>query len=195
MATYPVLEGKNAVLFERLLENAKKEPAQLIPYQTSLSYDPKRDTDSTTTKMGNVPTASNIETDLEVEFLNAISKAADDIYDSLYFNKKIEVWKVHLDRVRSDGKVYAEYMRGIVSEDSNDNDADDHSTRDATFTIDGVAKRGWTDLPADIKEEIDYVFRDLAKIADGGEGSGEAFKDDDRGIGANEKEEATNLAN
>lgn len=188
MATYPVLEGKNAVLFERLLENAKKEPAQLIPYQTSLSYDPKRDTDSTTTKMGNVPTASNIETDLEVEFLNAISKAADDIYDSLYFNKKIEVWKVHLDRVRSDGKVYAEYMRGIVSEDSNDNDADDHSTRDATFTIDGVAKRGWTDLPADIKEEIDYVFRDLAKIADDGEGSGEAFKDDDRGIGANEKE-------
>ena len=155
MATYPVLEGKNAVLFERLLENAKKEPAQLIPYQTSLSYDPKRDTDSTTTKMGNVPTASNIETDLEVEFLNAISKAADDIYDSLYFNKKIEVWKVHLDRVRSDGKVYAEYMRGIVSEDSNDNDADDHSTRDATFTIDGVAKRGWTDLPADIKEEIE----------------------------------------
>ena len=66
---------------------------------------------------------------------NHASKAADDIYDSLYFNKKIEVWKVHLDRVRSDGKVYAEYMRGIVSEDSNDNDADDHSTRDATFTI------------------------------------------------------------
>ena len=58
-----------------------------------------------------------------------------------------------------------------------------------------MAKRGWTDLPADIKEEIDYVFRDLAKIANDGEGSGETFKDDDRGIGANAKEEATNPAN
>lgn len=187
MATYPVMEGKNAVLFERLLENARKEPAQLIPYQTSLSYDPKRDTDSTTTKMGNVPTASNIETDLEVEFLNAISKAADDVYDSLYFNKKIEVWKVHLDRVRSDGKVYAEYMQGIVSEDSNDNDPDDHSTRDVTFTIDGVAKRGWVTLPPEIKEEIDYVFRGLAQLkGDDDNGEGEAFADGDRGAGANE---------
>lgn len=188
MAKYPVMEGKNAVLFERLLENAKNEPAQLIPYQTSLSYDPKRDTDSTTTKMGNVPTASNIETDLEVEFLNAISKAADDVYDSLYFNKKIEVWKVHLDRVRSDGKVYAEYMRGIVSEDSNDNDADDHSTRDVTFTIDGIAKRGWVTLPADVKEEIDYVFRGLAKLTSNDDnGGGEAFTADNRGVGTNEE--------
>ena len=51
-----VLQGIDTLLYARLLENADKEDGQLIPFQTSLSFDPQRDSDSTATKSGNVAT-------------------------------------------------------------------------------------------------------------------------------------------
>ena len=41
------LQGIDTVAYVRLLENAAKERGQLIPYQTSLDFDPQRDTDTT----------------------------------------------------------------------------------------------------------------------------------------------------
>ncbi|MDK6322198.1 phage tail tube protein, partial [Klebsiella pneumoniae] len=77
----------------------------------SLSFDPQRDIDTTKTKSGNVPTSSSLETDLEVEFVNNISKVSDDLYDSLIKSKKIEAWIIHRKRKNSEGKYFAWYMR------------------------------------------------------------------------------------
>ena len=68
-----VLQGMDTLAYVRLLENEKTERGQLIPYQTSLSFEPQRDTDTTKTKSGTVSTTSALETDLEVEFVNNIS--------------------------------------------------------------------------------------------------------------------------
>ncbi|MCZ9642002.1 phage major tail protein, TP901-1 family [Lactobacillus jensenii] len=180
-----VLQGIDTLLYVRLLENAKTERAQLIPYQTSLSFDPQRDIDTTKTKSGNVPTSSSLETDLEVEFVNNISKVSDDLYDSLIKSKKIEAWIIHRKRKNSEGKYFAWYMRGIVSEDSNDNDPDDNSTRDVTFTIEGEPQRGWLTLPGDAQEELAYVFRGMGVISDSDTtGEGTAWKDADKGTGS-----------
>ena len=182
-----VLQGIDTLLFARLLENAGKEEGRLIPYQTSLSFDPQRDSDSTATKSGNVATTSSLETNLEVEFVNNISKISDDLYTSLFKNKKVETWIVYRKRRNDEGKYYAIYMRGTVTEDSNDNDPDDNSTRDVTFTIDGTPKFGWLTLPEKAQAEVDYVFRGLETIDDSNEnGGGTEWQDTDTGAGSDD---------
>lgn len=182
-----VLQGIDTLLFARLLENAGKEEGRLIPYQTSLSFDPQRDSDSTATKSGNVATTSSLETNLEVEFVNNISKISDDLYTSLFKNKKVETWIVYRKRRNDEGKYYAIYMRGTVTEDSNDNDPDDNSTRDVTFTIDGTPKFGWLALPEKAQAEVDYVFRGLETIDDSNKnGGGTEWQDTDTGTGSDD---------
>ncbi|WP_273711445.1 phage major tail protein, TP901-1 family [Leuconostoc mesenteroides] len=158
------LKGVNAVAFARKLSDAAKKPADLIPWQTSLSFDPSRDSDSTVTKDGNVNTQSSVSTDLEIEFVNNTSAIADAFYDSLLDGDKMEFWIVHKDRKSADGKYFSWYVQTSVSEDSNDNDADDNSTRDVTFSVDGTPKRGWTALTAQQSSDVDYVFRGLDKV-------------------------------
>ena len=160
------LQGIDTVAYVRLLENAAKERGQLIPYQTSLDFDPQRDTDTTQTKQGGVPTTSSLETDLEIEFVHNISKVSDDLMTSLLKNKDIEVWIVYRKRRNPQGQYFAWYMRGIVSEDENENDPDDNSTRDVTFTIKGEPQRGWLTLPDDAEEELSYVFQGIGQVTE-----------------------------
>ena len=181
-----VLQGMNALMYIRLLKNADKEEGQLVPMQTSLTFDPQRKSDSTATKSGNVATTSSIETKLKTEFIDNISKVSDDLYESLIKNERIEVWKINRDRINDKGQYFAWYMRGFVTEDSNDNDADDNSTREVDFTVDGTPKRGWLTLPETAQEELDYVFRGLGTSTTlDATGKGTSFVDDtDRGSGS-----------
>ena len=100
-----ILQGLNTVAYVRLKKNAGKERGQLIPYQTSLDFDPQRDTDTTQTKMGGVPTTSALETDLEIEFVHNISKVSDDLMTSLLKNEDIEVWIVYRKRRNAQGQL------------------------------------------------------------------------------------------
>ena len=179
------LQGIDTVAYVRLLENAAKERGQLIPYQTSLDFDPQRDTDTTQTKQGGVPTTSSLETDLEIEFVHNISKVSDDLMTSLLKNKDIEVWIVYRKRRNPQGHYFAWYMRGIVSEDENENDPDDNSTRDVTFTIKGEPQRGWLTLPDDAEEELSYVFQGIGQVTEQDKtGGGTAFTAEDAGKGS-----------
>lgn len=181
------LQGLDTVGYVRLLKNAGKEEGQLIPYQTSLDFDPQRDTDTTQTKMGGVPTTSSLETDLEIEFVHNISKVSDDLLTSLLKNEKVEIWIVYRKRRNKDGQYYAIYMRGIVSEDENENDPDDNATRDVSFTIEGEPQRGWLTLPDDAEEEMSYVFQGVGKVTESDKtGSGTAFVEADAGVGSSD---------
>ena len=188
------LQGYDTLLLVRPLSMAHEISAEVIPFQTSLSFDPQRDTDTNQTKSGIVPTTASLETDLEVEFVNNISKAADWLLDSLLNEGEIECWVVYRKRVNGEGKVFAIYMRGKVTEDSNDNDPDDNSTRDVTFTISGKPQLGWTKLPDDIQAELAYVFRGVGVIErdeknDGTDGQGTPWnKGTDTGAGTDPDE-------
>lgn len=188
--TLTKLQGKNAVLFVRLLEDQTKMEAQLVPYQTSLSFDPSIDSDTTATKDGSVASQSSVETELEVEFVNNNHFIADKIRHALFDGRKVETWIVNKDRIKTntDGstkEVYAWYMRGSVNEDSNDNDADDLSTRDVTFTVDGTPKDGWLSLSDDQQADFDYIFRGLDIAKDDNDTAG-GTKYDEEADGANQ---------
>lgn len=184
----PALQGIDVVLFARKLSEAGKVAGQLIPYQTSLSFDPQRDSDTNPTKSGSVGTSSSLETDLEVEFINNWSTIADQLLDSLFNNEKMEFWIVYRKRRNNAGKYYAIYMQGMVNEDETDGDPDDTSNRDTSITVDGTPQRGWTDLPDEAQEELDYVFRGVGVVTDakddGTDGGGAAWTDADAGTGS-----------
>lgn len=160
------LQGMDTVAFFRQLSKAKEEEGQLLPWQTSLSFDPQRDSDTNQTKDGVVTTSSSVETDFEVEFINNTSALADMMYDSLFDGEKLEGWIVYRNRRNAAGKYFAWYMRITVSEDSNDNDPDDNSTRDVTFAVSGTPKRGWLSLPETAQEQIDFIFQGLGKVTE-----------------------------
>lgn len=166
------LQGMDTVAFFRQLSKAKEVEGQLLPWQTSLSFDPQRDSDTNQTKDGVVTTSSSVETDFEVEFINNTSALADMMYDSLFDGEKLEGWIVYRNRRNATGKYFAWYMQVTVSEDSNDNDPDDNSTRDVTFAVSGTPKRGWLELPKEAQEQIDYIFRGLGKVTDEDEAGG-----------------------
>lgn len=187
-AEVPALQGMDVLLFARKLSEAKKKDGQLIPYQTSLSFDPQRDSDTNATKSGTVATSSSVETDLEVEFTNNWSEIADQLWDSLFDGDKMEFWIIYRKRKNKDGKYFAFYMRGTVKEDSNDNDPDDTSNRDTSIAVEGLPQRGWTDLSDDAEQQLAYIFRGVGKIEDeekndGTDGGGRAWSKDDAGTG------------
>ncbi|KRN29233.1 phage major tail protein [Lactobacillus selangorensis] len=176
------LQGIDTLAFFRKLKDASLKEGELMPWQTSLSFDPQRDSDTNPTKDGMVTTSSAVETDFEVEFTNNTSAIADAMYDSLFDGEVLEGWIVYRKRQNAEGKYFAWYLRCTVSEDSNDNDPDDNSTRDVTFAVNGKPKRGWLDLPDSAQETIDYVFRGLGAVTDSdANGGGDAWTDSDAG--------------
>ncbi len=186
------IQGVNVVVYARKLAEAAKVSGQLIPYQTSLSIDPQRDSDKKKTKSGTVTTTSSLETDFKFEFVNNWSKIADQLLDSIFDNEEMEFWAVNRQRKNADGQYYALYLRGKVTEDSNDNDPDDVSSRETTITVDYGPVRGWVTLSEDQEAELAYIFRGVGAIEgtpknDGTDGAGKAWnKETDAGQGVSD---------
>lgn len=186
------IQGVNVVVYARKLLEAAKVAGQLIPYQTSLNIDPQRDSDKKKTKSGTVTTTSSLETDFKFEFVNNWSKIADQLLDSIFDNEEMEFWAVNRQRKNSEGQYYALYLRGKVTEDSNDNDPDDVSSRETTITVDYGPVRGWVTLSEEQEAELAYIFRGVGAIEgtpknDGTDGAGKAWnKETDAGQGAND---------
>lgn len=183
------IQGVNVVVYARKLAEAAKVAGQLIPYQTSLNIDPQRDSDKKKTNSGTVTTTSSLETDFKFEFVNNWSKIADQLLDSIFDNEEMEFWAVNRQRKNADGQYYALYLRGKVTEDSNDNDPDDVSSRETTITVDYGPVRGWVTLSEDQEAELAYIFRGVGAIEgtpknDGTDGAGKAWnKETDAGQG------------
>lgn len=183
------IQGVNVVVYARKLAEAAKVAGQLIPYQTSLNIDPQRDSDKKKTKSGTVTTTSSLETDFKFEFVNNWSKIADQLLDSIFDNEEMEFWAVNRQRKNADGQYYALYLRGKVTEDSNDNDPDDVSSRETTITVDYGPVRGWVTLSEEQEAELAYIFRGVGAIEgtpknDGTDGAGKAWnKETDAGQG------------
>ena len=186
------IQGVNVVVYARKLAEAAKVAGQLIPYQTSLNIDPQRDSDKKKTKSGTVTTTSSLETDFKFEFVNNWSKIADQLLDSIFDNEEMEFWAVNRQRKNSEGQYYALYLRGKVTEDSNDNDPDDVSSRETTVTVDYGPVRGWVTLSKEQEAELAYIFRGVGAIEgtpknDGTDGAGKAWnKETEAGQGVSD---------
>lgn len=178
-----VLQGSNTFAFVRPLSAAGTSKGLLVPYQTNANFEISRSSKSKETKSGSIPTLASPQTDLEIDFLDSTDPTSDKIYDSILDASTLEIWLVKTDRKNSDGKYFSWYMRGMPQKDTSDNDADSQSSRKVKFSIQGTPVRGWTTLPSEAQEEINYVYRGLDTVTapknDGTDGGGEPFKESD----------------
>jgi len=182
---FTATQGMDKILFLRKLADAANKDAMRLSLQTTHTLTVSSDSDSTATKDGNVNTISPAETELEVENLASADETNDLLWDSVENHEKVEAWEVDLSRKNDAGQYYAKYMQGVVNEMESDNDADDNSTGDASFSIDGIPQRGWVTLTEETKAALAYAFRGLKALTD----------DDSNGGGVSaedyEKEQAT----
>lgn len=159
-------QGFDKVIFLRRLADAAQLDGTRLALQTTHTLSISSDSDSTATKDGSVNTLSSPETELEVENIASDDVLNDILWDSVKNHTTLEAWEVNLAKKDDDGQYFARYMRGYVNSMEEDNDADDNSTGDATFTIDGVPQDGWLKLSADQQAAIQYAFRGLGAVTD-----------------------------
>ena len=175
-----ILQGKSEVILFRKKKNAGKESAKLVPYLTSGTINRSRSTNNTETKSGTVHAIGSLSGTASFNFVDAISSVGDDIREAIDNGEKCELWSLRLDRVK-DGKYWTEYAQGYVTQDNSTNATNATATRAVTFTPEGSWKLGWSDMPSDVQQEIDYVFKGVG-VSD----AGEAWTDSDKGAGSNE---------
>lgn len=184
MAEVQALPGKRMVSYFRLLENASKEDAEIVPLEGDSSISFKRDSKSTTTKSGNISTSSGLTTEIDQTFYEGISKVSDEFYDAILDDKIVEYWLVDLDRVNTDGKYWAIYARCHVTEDKPSFKIDSTAERSPKMNVIGTPRRGYTALSDYDKDMLDYAFRGIGKVDgepknDGTDGNGLAYENND----------------
>lgn len=184
MSEVQALPGKRMVSYFRLLENASKEDAEIVPLEGDSSISFKRDSKSTATKSGNISTSSGLTTEIDQSFYECIHKVSDEFYDAILHDKVIEYWLVDLDRVNPQGKYWAIYARCHVTEDKPSFKADSTAERSPKLNVIGTPRRGYTTLSDYDKDMLDYAFRGIAKITsnprnDGTDGNGLAYENND----------------
>lgn len=184
MSEVEALAGKRMVSYFRLLENAKKEDAELVPLEGDSDLSFKRDSKTTTTKSGTISTSAGLTTEIDQTFYEGISKVSDQFYDAILEDKVVEYWLVDLDRVNTDGKYWAIYARCRVTEDKPSFKADSTAERSPKMTVIGTPRRGYTSLPNYDKDMLSYAFRGIGKVDDtekndGTDGGGLAYENND----------------
>lgn len=160
------LQGKRMIGAMRLLENANKEDAEIIPLQGDSSLSLKRDSKSTTTKSGNISAPGGLTTEIDQTFYECISKVSDEFYDAVLDNKIVEFWLINLDRVNSEGKHWSIYVRANVTEDKPSFKADGTAERSPKMSVIGTPQRGYTALSDYQEAMIDYAYRGIGKVAE-----------------------------
>ena len=184
MSEVEALAGKRMVSYFRLLENASKEDAEIVPLEGDSSISFKRDSKSTATKSGNINTSSGLTAEIDQTFYEGISKVSDQFYDAILDDKIIEYWLVDLDRVNTDGKYWAIYARCNVTEDKPSFKTDSTAERNPKMNVIGTPRRGYTALSDYDKGMLDYAFRGIGKVGDtpkndGTDGNGLAYENND----------------
>lgn len=160
------MQGKDKVIYERLLKDAATVSPRRLPFQTTHNFDMSRDNDSTATKDGAVPTVAPLETTFEVEALDSTDASMDDFEKSLeeenVQNSKVEIWEVNFGVTNDKGQYKAKYAQVATNEISNDNDADDASSKDITCSVFPTPVNGWVTVPANEVSEVNYAFADFS---------------------------------
>lgn len=172
MAQPEVINGYDVVVFMRALKDAKTSKGKLVPYQTTESFNLKRDSDSEKTKTGNISPKGSLEAEFSMEMKNNEGEIATAFKDAIYNGETLEIWRVYRKVKNSQGKVLAWYFQVDVTEDNEENGVDDPSSRSLSFNVIGTPKKDYLKLPDEAQEAIDYVFKDLDEDTTTTQGAG-----------------------
>lgn len=156
------LKGKNSILLFRLLEDAAKNKAAKLAFQTEHSVDKSRDSDVTETKDGPVTVGQGMEEEISFNCIMAKDDPVAKMLDkALVENKTVEVWEVDVTPNKDGGNKYpAIYRQGIVTEFNKSANVEDLIELEATFVTSGIGQEGEVTLTQEQQEVVQYKFTD-----------------------------------
>lgn len=149
--------------YVRLLSEASTKEASLVINGTGSTYDPSRKTNSTDTKTGTISSIGEISVKDDLDVVDGPWMANKILERSFYEKVPIERWHVNTEYKNKDGKFYAIYERGVVTEVSQSASAGNQLTKKYTLTIQGTPQRGWTDLPKSMLNNVAFNFKGVNK--------------------------------
>src|SRR5699024_474164 len=158
-----ISQGKDKVLFFRLLRDEAKTDAKKMLFQTEHTFSYSRDQDSITTKDGRVLKDGGLETEVSIEAVRAKNDPINAMLKySVIKGLTVEVWEVTVDEELIEGnEAPAVYARGKLSEWEDANSAEDESTVSSTLMIEQEPQFGTVTIPQDILEILDTQYKFL----------------------------------
>ena len=162
----------------RLLDEASTHQASLVINATGSTYDPSRKTSSTDTKSGTISSVGEISVKDDLDVVDGPWEANRILERSLYEKEPIERWHVNTDYKNKDGKFYAIYERGLVTEVNQSGNAGNLLTKKYTITVQGAPKRGWLKLDDQLANNVEFKFRGIDKVNGDDNGGGTEYNFD-----------------
>lgn len=160
-------KGIDVILLFRLLEDATKEAAFKLAFQTEHENTKSKDSDSVATKDGPIRTPGALEFDFSATSILSINDPyVDKLEGALDDDKLIEIWEINRAEkgTGEDADKYkATYYQGYVTSFGKNPNAEDSVELSLEFGINGKGAKGYATLTADQEEVVQYVFKDTVK--------------------------------
>lgn len=160
-------KGIDVILLFRLLEDATKEAAFKLAFQTEHENTKSKDSDSVATKDGPIRTPGALEFDFSATSILALNDPyVEKLETALDEDKLIEIWEINRAEKGTGGdadKYKATYYQGYVTSFGKNPNAEDSVELSLEFGINGKGAKGYATLSADQEEVVQYVFKDTVK--------------------------------
>lgn len=173
--TVKAIQGAQKILFlGEVVDGTSSINGARLSLQTTHNFTTSVDSNSTTTKDGNINSYSQPAQEGSIENIDSEDPTNALLRKSVEKGATLAIWEVDLSRVGTGdnaNKYPAIYYQGRVTKLEKDADADDNATQKADLAIDGIGQDGYVSIPANVVDAIQYAFRDL-KVAPDPDGSG-----------------------
>lgn len=163
-----VIKGNRIIYLYRILKDAATDDAAAIAFTTENSRTKSRDSDTVTTKDGNIRVPGEVEIEISTtaifssesdEMIGKLEKALDD-------GDKVEIWEVNLDNpgeTTNQGKYAAKYYQGYVTNFELSSNSEDHAEASLDFGIEGKGADGYATVTDEQQELAAYAYKDTQK--------------------------------
>lgn len=161
------VKGKKIIYLYRVASESSTEDAATLAFTTENNRTTSKDSDSTSTKDGNVRTPGTAEVEITATSLLSVGDTMiAKLEDALENDKLMEIWEVNLEEKGTGANKYkGRYFQGYVTEVEFSAPADESVEVSLTFGINGTGVKGDVTVSDAQAEAAKYVFKDTARTA------------------------------
>lgn len=155
-------KGIDSILLFRILDDATKEVAAKLAFQTEHSTEKSRDTSTSQTKDGVLQTVGGIEVTLSATSIMAEKDPlVEKLEAAMDAGKIVEIWEIEKGAKNTLGNKYeATYYQGYLTSFNKTKNAEDLVELEMEFGINGVGTKGEATLDEEQSQVVQYAFED-----------------------------------
>lgn len=163
------IDGKDYLLFFRAWKNRATDAGAKLAFQTEHSIDMSKETETTSTKDGNINTIADGDNTISITSIayredTGTATVWEKLKEHYKANELVEVWEVDRNSLTTDGKYKADYYQGFLSSFTKSAPSDAQSELEMEYAINGNGVSGEVTLSDAQQAVAQYVFHDLEPV-------------------------------